>query len=117
MCADGDGRGISGEGAAGQNASIQHAHLPRVPPVSHMTGHMMSHDSLLTRTHREEVGEEILDLLLSFSDFLSFKQLMLDHKAVSSLSHTHTQWLYCCVVCVCFLRERRVRLWILVDWL
>ncbi|CAI8016194.1 ADP-ribosylation factor-like protein 2-binding protein, partial [Geodia barretti] len=34
------------------------------------------------QTHREEVVEEVLDLLLSFSDFLSFKQLMLHHKAV-----------------------------------
>ena len=37
---------------------------------------------LLCRTHKNEVVEEILDLMLSFSDFLTFKQTMLSYKAV-----------------------------------
>ena len=35
------------------------------------------------RSRKEEVGEEILDMLLSFTDFLAFKQTVLDYKAVS----------------------------------
>ncbi len=34
------------------------------------------------RSRRKEVGEEILDLLASFSDFLIFKQTVLEYKAV-----------------------------------
>lgn len=30
---------------------------------------------------REEISEELYDMLLSFTDFLMFKELMLDHKA------------------------------------
>lgn len=37
------------------------------------------------RSRKNEVGEEILDLLSSFSDFLTFKQIFLDYKAVSWL--------------------------------
>ena len=36
------------------------------------------------RSRKGEVGEEIFDMLLSFTDFLTFKQAMLDYKAVSA---------------------------------
>ena len=32
-------------------------------------------------SHKDEIGEEIFDMLLSFSDFLTFKQMFLDYKA------------------------------------
>ena len=54
--------------------------------------------------------EEVVDLLLSFSDFLSFKQLMLDHKAVSLSLSLWLAWLM-----LCRHRGRRGRLWILED--
>ena len=38
------------------------------------------------RSHKDEIGEEIFDMLLSFSDFLTFKQMFLDYKAVSGQS-------------------------------
>ena len=39
---------------------------------------------LLHRSRKDEIGEEIFDMLLSFTDFLAFKQMFLDYKAVSS---------------------------------
>ena len=36
------------------------------------------------RSRKGEVSDEIFDMLLSFTDFLTFKQAMLDYKAVSS---------------------------------
>jgi len=50
------------------------------------------------RTRRKEVGEEILDLLASFSDFLIFKQTILDYKAVrkTSLNVVHFKIVECC---------------------
>lgn len=33
------------------------------------------------KSRKDEVGEEIMDMLLSFSDFLTFKQTFLDYKA------------------------------------
>ena len=49
-------------------------------------------------SHKDEIGEEIFDMLLSFSDFLTFKQMFLDYKAVSGQS------LHCGVVVWEFLR-------------
>ena len=37
----------------------------------------------LCRFRKGEVSDEIFDMLLSFTDFLTFKQAMLDYKAVS----------------------------------
>ena len=42
--------------------------------------------NLSHRSHKDEIGEEIFDMLLSFSDFLTFKQMFLDYKAVSAQS-------------------------------
>lgn len=42
--------------------------------------------TLCYRSHKDEIGEEIFDMLLSFSDFLTFKQMFLDYKAVSGQS-------------------------------
>ena len=39
-------------------------------------------------SRKGEIGEEILDMLLSFSDFLVFKETMLDYRAVSGWPHT-----------------------------
>ena len=39
----------------------------------------------LCRSRKGEVSDEIFDMLLSFTDFLTFKQAMLDYKAVSKL--------------------------------
>ena len=38
---------------------------------------------LLCRSRRDEAPEEILDMLFTFTDFLLFKQMFLDYKAVS----------------------------------
>ncbi len=38
------------------------------------------------RSRRDEVGEEIIDMLMSFSDFLAFKQTILDYKAVRKIA-------------------------------
>lgn len=35
------------------------------------------------RSRKGEVSDEIFEMLLSFTDFLTFKQAMLDYKAVS----------------------------------
>ena len=47
-----------------------------------MTAELESHD-IHSRSREGEVGEEIFDLLQSFTDFLMFKQMFLDYKAVS----------------------------------
>ena len=39
--------------------------------------------SHLSRQHKEEVPEDIFDMLLSFTDFLTFKEMFLDYRAVS----------------------------------
>jgi hypothetical protein len=37
------------------------------------------------RSRKDQIGGDIFDMLLSFSDFLTFKQMFLDYKAVSFL--------------------------------
>ena len=67
----------------------------------------------LYRTHREEVVEEVLDLLLSFSDFLSFKQLMLHHKAVSPSPYISPPPLMLSLSLSLSSRQRKGELWTL----
>ena len=37
----------------------------------------------LRRRRHDQIGGDILEMLLSFTDFLAFKQMFLDYKAVS----------------------------------
>ena len=39
---------------------------------------------LLDRSRREELDGEIFEILITFEDFLEFKQLMLSYRAVST---------------------------------
>lgn len=41
---------------------------------------------MIYRDRKDQVPEEILDILTSFTDFLTFKQMILDFKAVSSMN-------------------------------
>ncbi len=43
----------------------------------------LSFNLCTTRSRKNEIGDEILDMLQSFTDFLTFKETMLDYKAVS----------------------------------
>jgi len=53
--------------------------------LDHFTSQPFNYSLLLLhRSRKDEIGEEIFDMLLSFSDFLAFKQMFLDYKAVSS---------------------------------
>lgn len=48
-------------------------------------------------TRRNEIMEELLDLLMSFVDFQAFKELMLAHKseAVTSSIHVRIEDVHC----------------------
>lgn len=35
------------------------------------------------RTRQDQIGGDILDMLLSFTDFMAFKEMFLEYKAVS----------------------------------
>ena len=43
---------------------------------------------IVYRYRREQVPEEIFDILISFTDFLVFKQMFLEFKTVSKNSDT-----------------------------
>lgn len=71
----------------------------------------------LCRSRKGEVSDEIFDMLLSFTDFLTFKQAMLDYKAVSKMivSEGIEQCHYDFIPpppC----RRRKAEQWILEDW-
>ena len=51
--------------------------------INHVSGIIVTF-IILCRSRKGEVSEEIFDMLLSFTDFLTFKQAMLDYKAVST---------------------------------
>jgi len=51
---------------------------------SRIPGFEMEKFMKMLESHKDEIGEEIFDMLLSFSDFLAFKQMFLDYKAVSN---------------------------------
>ena len=53
------------------------------------------------RSRRAEVCEEIVDMLHSFSDFLAFKQMFLDYKAVRPVCVCVCVRVVCVCVCVC----------------
>lgn len=38
------------------------------------------------RQHKGEVSGDIFDMLLTFTDFMAFKEMFLDYRAVSTLS-------------------------------
>ena len=38
---------------------------------------------VIHRRRHDQIGGDILEMLLSFTDFLAFKQMFLDYKAVS----------------------------------
>lgn len=53
---------------------IEHELVKRMPSFS------MKNFMNLLNERKNEVSEELLELLLSFTDFLTFKELMIDHK-------------------------------------
>ena len=57
------------------------------------------------------MSDEIFDMLLSFTDFLTFKQAMLDYKAVSKLILNDVIMMSSPSPC----RRRRAEQWILED--
>lgn len=42
-------------------------------------------ESLICRQHKDEIAGDIFDMLLTFTDFLAFKEMFLDYRAVSIL--------------------------------
>jgi len=53
---------------------IEHELLKRVKSFN------MSEFMSQLNNHKEDVSEELVEMLLSFTDFLTFKQIMVDHK-------------------------------------
>ena len=39
---------------------------------------------MFCRAHRDELHGEVFEILLTFSDFLAFKEMVLDYKAVGN---------------------------------
>lgn len=39
----------------------------------------------LLRQHKDEVSGDILDMLLTFTDFIAFKEMFIDYRAVSQI--------------------------------
>uniref|UniRef100_A0A672KYW9 ADP-ribosylation factor-like protein 2-binding protein n=1 Tax=Sinocyclocheilus grahami TaxID=75366 RepID=A0A672KYW9_SINGR len=37
--------------------------------------------SLMTTTHKDEISGDILDMLLTFTDFMAFKEMFIDYRA------------------------------------
>lgn len=54
--------------------------------------------SFLCRQHKEEVSGDIFDMLLTFTDFMAFKEMFLQYRAVSFLCY---EVLNPVCVCVC----------------
>ena len=46
--------------------------------------------NFIFRSRQGQIGEEIFDMLTSFTDFLAFKQMMLDYKFVSLVTGVST---------------------------
>lgn len=45
----------------------------------------------LRRHHKDEVAGDIFDMLLTFTDFLAFKEMFLDYRAVSPCLVCHSE--------------------------
>lgn len=81
----------------------------------------LSHDQHHTaspphRTHRDEIVDDIFDLLLSCSDFITFKQTILSYKTViTSLPSLPTPSLFHCAISLYHFRARKEQALILVP--
>ena len=47
---------------------------------------------MIFRSRKKELDGEVFEILLTFTDFVSFKELVLDYKAVSMLWGDNLSW-------------------------